>query len=372
METHFKPAMAALGLSASLALAASAHAQSIRIALAGPYTGPLTQYGEMIEQGARTAVEIVNAAGGVRGKPLEIVLMDDGCEPKQAPTVANRIINDGIGFVVGHACSGASIAASDIYDNNSVVMITASSTAPVLTDGKNFDFIFRTIGRDDQQGPAAADFIMNNVKPKRIAVLHDKQSYGQGIATAAHGALKSSGADIAMFEGINAGDSDYSAVITRMKSLGVDFVYFGGYHPEMGLLLRQSAEQNFTARYMGSEGAGNPALNAIAGDAAEGMMLMLPADMTRDPANASIVQAFLDKNRDPGGAFQLTAYSATIAIAQAIAAVGEDTGSVARWLHANNVDTPIGRLSWNQQGDLNAFKFDAFMWHKDGSKSLIE
>jgi len=372
METHFKPMAAALSLSAGLLFAASAGAQTIRIAVAGPFTGPLTQYGEMIEQGARTAVEILNDAGGVRGKPLELVLMDDGCEPKQAPTVANRIVNDGIGFVVGHACSGASVAAADIYENNNVVMITGTASAPVLTEGKGFEFIFRTMGRDDQQGPAAAAFILNKIKPERVAVLHDKQSYGQGIAVAAHDALKQGGANIVMFEGINAGDNDYSAVITRMKSLGVDFVYFGGYHPEMGLLLRQSAEQGLTARYMGSEGAGNPALNAVAGDAAEGMMLMLPADMTRDPANASIVQAFLDKNRDPGGALQLTAYSATLAIAEGIKAVGEDPAKVAEWLHANSVDTPIGQISWDAQGDLKAFKFDAFVWHKDGSKSLLE
>jgi len=372
MKTHCKPIAAALGLSAGLLLCTSAAAQNIRIALAGPFTGPLTQYGEMIEQGARTAVELINAAGGVRGKQLEIVMMDDGCEPKQAPSVANRIVNDGIGFVIGHVCSGATIAAADIYDNGGVVMVTPSATAPVLTDGKNFEFIFRTIGRDDQQGPAAAEFIIEKIQPKRMAVLHDKQSYGQGIATAARDTLEKGGVPVIMFEGINAGDSDYSAVITRMKSLGVDVVYFGGYHPEMGLLLRQSAEQGLNARYMGTEGAGNPDLNAIAGDAAEGMMLMLPADVTRDPANANIVKAFRDKGRDPSGAFQLTSYSATMAIVEAIKAVGEDTTKVAEWLHANTVNTPMGALSWNQQGDLNAFKFDAFMWHKDGSKSLIE
>jgi len=372
MKVHFKPVAAALGLSAGLLFAAQAGAQNIRIALAGPFTGPLTQYGEMIEQGTRTAVEVINAAGGVRGKQLEVVLMDDGCEPKQAPAVANRIVNDGIQFVVGHVCSGATVAAADIYDNSGVVMVTPSATAPVVTDGKNFESIFRTIGRDDQQGPAAAKFILEKIKPKLVAVLHDKQSYGQGIATAAHDMLKAAGVPIALFEGINAGDSDYSAVITRMKSAGVDFVYFGGYHPEIGLLLRQSAEQGFNARYMSDEGSGNPDLNAIAGDAAEGMLLTLPADVTTDPANANIVKAFRDKGRDPTGAFQMTSYSATVAIAEGIKAAGEDGAKVAEWLHANSVDTPIGKLSWNKQGDLNEFEFSVFEWHKDGSKTLFQ
>jgi len=372
MKTRFTPVAAALGLTAGLLLSASAVAQNIRIALAGPFTGPLTQYGEMTEQGTRTAVELVNAAGGVRGKNLEVVMMDDGCEPKQAPSVANRVVNEGIGFVVGHVCSGATVAAADIYDNGGVVMVTPSATSPVVTDGKNFEFIFRTIGRDDQQGPAAAEFILSQIKPGRIAVLHDKQSYGQGIAAAARDTLIKGGANVVLYEGINAGDSDYSAVITQMKGLGVDFVYFGGYHPEMGLLLRQSAEQGLGARYMGSEGAGNPDLNAIAGDAAEGMLVLLPADVTRDPNNADVVKAFRDKGRDPTGAFQLTSYSATMAIVEAIKAVGEDPAKVAAWLHANTVNTPLGALSWNKQGDLNAFKFDTFVWHKDGSRSLFE
>src|SRR3546814_10846637 len=98
-----------------------------------------------------TAVERINAAGGIDGKKLETVVIDDGCEPKQGPVAANRVVNDEIGFVVGHVCSGATIAAADIYNNEGVVMVTPSATSPALTDGKNYEFIFRTIGRDDQR-----------------------------------------------------------------------------------------------------------------------------------------------------------------------------------------------------------------------------
>src|SRR3546814_16101278 len=118
----------------------------------------------------------------------------------------NRVVNDEIGFVVGHVCSGATIAAADIYNNEGVVMVTPSATSPALTDGKNYEFIFRTIGRDDQQGPAAAKFILEKIKPKTVAVLHDKQSYGQGIATAVKDNLEKGGVKVVMFEGINAGE----------------------------------------------------------------------------------------------------------------------------------------------------------------------
>ena len=367
------PVIAALSVAAGLAFGAGAQAQTIKIGVVGPTTGAVTQYGDMVREGVDTAVERINAAGGINGKKLETVVIDDGCEPKQGPVAANRVVNSKIGFVVGHVCSGATIAAADIYNNEGVVMVTPSATSPALTDGKNYDFIFRTIGRDDQQGPAAAKFILEKLKPKKAAVLHDKQSYGQGIATAVKNDLEKGGVPVAIFEGINAGDSDYSAVITKLKSQGVDFVYYGGYHPEMGLLLRQAAEQGVKAKWMGPEGTGNPDINAIAGDAVEGMLLTLPADFTQNAANAEIVKAFAAKKRNASGAFQMTAYTATQVIADGIKGAGsEDPAKVAKYLHANSFDTPIGKVSWNKQGDLTNFQFDVFVWHKDGSKSVYK
>ncbi|AKQ60085.1 branched-chain amino acid ABC transporter substrate-binding protein [Bordetella hinzii] len=374
MKKHFRltPILAACGVAMGLAWS-GAQAQSIKIAVVGPTTGPVTQYGDMVREGVDTAIEQINAAGGVNGKKLEAVVIDDACEPKQGPVAANRVVNQKIGFVVGHVCSGATIAATEIYNNEGVVMVTPSATSPAVTDGKNYEFIFRTIGRDDQQGPAAAKFILEKIKPANVAVLHDKQSYGQGIATAVKNDLEKGGVKVSVFEGINAGDSDYSAVITKLKSNGVDFVYYGGYHPEMGLLLRQAAEQGVKARFMGPEGVGNPDINAIAGDAAEGMLLTLPADFAQNPANAAIVKAFQDKKRNPNGAFQLTAYAATQAIADGIkGAASTDPAKVAKYLHANSFDTPIGKTAWNKQGDLTNFEFQVFTWHKDGSKSAFK
>jgi len=371
MKIKFTPLAASIGLAAGIMMSPSAMADTIKIGIAGPFTGALTQYGTMVKEGVDTAIETLNAKGGVLGKELEAVVVDDACEPKQGPVVANRMVNDGINYVIGHVCSGATIAATTIYDDEGVIMMSPSATAPDVTEGKGFHFIFRTIGRDDQQGPAAADYIINKVKPELVAVVHDKQSYGQGIAAAVRDDLEEAGVEVAFFEGINAGDTDYSAVITKIKSSGADFVYYGGYHPEMGLLLRQGAEQGLDITFMGPEGVGNPDINAIAGDAVEGMLATLPADFTQDKDNADIVKAFEDKGRDPGGAFQLTAYSATISIAKAIEEVGEDNAeAVADWLHENSVDTPIGKVSWDEQGDLTDFKFDIFSWHTDGSKTV--
>ncbi len=370
MQTTFRARtlIAALGLAGAAFVGTAAHAQ-IKIAMVIPTTGALTQYGDMVKEGATTAVEMTNAAGGINGKKIELVAVDDACEPKQGPVAANRVVNGKIGYVIGPVCSGASIAAAPIYNNEGVVVATPSATSPALTDGKNYHFIFRTIGRDDQQGPAAAKFIVDHIKPKKVAVLHDKQSYGQGIANSVRDDLKKAKIDVAMFEGINAGDSDYSAVITKLKGAGVDFVYFGGYHPEMGLLLRQAAEQGLKVKMMGPEGVGNPEVNAIAGNAVEGMLVTLPADFSANPKNAAVVKAFKDAKRNPSGAFQLTSFAAAQSLIAAIKAAGDNPAKVADWLHNNTVDTVIGPIGWNKQGDLKSFDFQVFQWHKDGSKT---
>ncbi|MFG5776072.1 high-affinity branched-chain amino acid ABC transporter substrate-binding protein [Comamonas sp. J-3] len=357
-----------VGLAGAL-LAGAAQAQNIKIGVVIPATGPLTQYGDMVKEGVDTALEQINAAGGVNGNKLEAVIVDDACEPKQGPVAANRVVNAKIQYVVGPVCSGAAIAAAPIYNNEGVVVVTPSATSPALTEGKNFTSIFRTIGRDDQQGPFAAKFIAQTVKPKKVAVLHDKQSYGQGIATAVRDTLKADGVNVALFEGINAGDSDYSAVITKLKSAGIDFVYYGGYHPEMGLLLRQAAEQGLKVRIMGPEGVGNPEINAIAGPAVEGMLVTLPADFASNPKNAALVKAFKDKKRDPSGSFQMGSYTAVKVIADSIKAVGNDGAKVAKHLHTATFETPLGNLAWDAKGDLKAYDFQVFNWHKDGSKT---
>lgn len=367
------PKAAAWLVALAVALPCMAHAQSIKIGFVGPVTGPVTQYGDMVREGIDTAIELINAKGGVNGQPLELVVVDDGCEPKQGPIAANRIVNSKVGFVVGPVCSGATIAGAGIYNDEGVVMITPAATSSALTDGKHFTSVFRSIGRDDQQGPAAAAFIGDTFKPKKVAVLHDKQSYGQGIASTVRDDLNGRGIPVVLFEGINAGDSDYSAVITKLKSAGVDFVYYGGYHPEMGLLLRQAREQGLAARFMGPEGSGNPDINAIAGDAVEGMLLTLPSDFSRDPRNAEIVQAFKAKQRDASGAFQMVSYTAVQVIADAIKGAGTtNPAKVAKYLHENTFSTPIGKVSWNAQGDLNEFRFAVFVWHKDGTKTPYE
>ncbi|HLV18622.1 MAG TPA: branched-chain amino acid ABC transporter substrate-binding protein [Pseudomonas sp.] len=364
---HLRKLIAAMALAgcASQALAAD----NIRIALAGPVTGAVAQYGEMQFVGARMAIEQINKAGGVNGAQLEGVIYDDACDPKQAVAVANKIVNDGISFVVGHLCSSSTQPASDIYEDEGILMITAASTSPDIT-ARGYQLIFRTIGLDNLQGPTAGNFIADKVKPKAVAVVHDKQQYGEGIATAVRDTLQAKGINVVAFEGINAGDKDFSALIAKLKRANVDFVYYGGYHPELGLLLRQSRERGLDARFMGPEGVGNKEISAIAGPASEGLLVTLPRSFDQDPKNQALVEAFKAKKEDPSGPFVFPAYAAVQVIAEGIKIAGStDTEKVAAALRANTFETPTGTLAFDEKGDLKDFSFVVYEWHQDGTKS---
>jgi branched-chain amino acid transport system substrate-binding protein len=347
-------------------------AETLKIAIAGPFTGPVAQYGDMQKIGAEMAVERINAAGGVDGMMLEAVLMDDVCEPKQAVAVANKVINDDIQFVVGHLCSGSTQPASEVYEDEGVLMITPASTNPAITE-RGFELIFRTIGLDSQQGPVAGTFIAEKMKPTKMAIIHDKQQYGQGIAQSVKDTVEKAGVDVAVFEGVNSGQNDFSALITKLKRDGIDFVYYGGYHPELGLILRQSKEQGFDARFMGPEGVGNQEISAIAGDASEGLLVTLPADFAAEPANADLVQAFKDKGQDPSGPFVMPSYAAVQVVTDAIKATGStDPETVAAAMRETTYQTPIGSVAFDEKGDLREFQFVVYEWHTDGSKTVVE
>ncbi|WP_257255082.1 MULTISPECIES: branched-chain amino acid ABC transporter substrate-binding protein [unclassified Endozoicomonas] len=363
--------LAALAVSAAVAGASglAQAADTIKIALAGPVTGPVAQYGDMQFSGAKMAVEQINKQGGVNGKQLEAVVYDDACDPKQAVAVANKIVNDDIRFVVGHLCSSSTQPTTDIYEDEGILMITPASTSPDITS-RGYELIFRTIGLDSLQGPTAGNYIVESIKPKRMAVIHDKQQYGEGIATAVKNTVEKAGIDVAVFEGVTSGDKDFSALIAKLKKEDVDFVYYGGYHPELGLILRQSAQKGLKAKFMGPEGVGNKDISAIAGPASEGLLVTLPKSFDQDPANATLVAAFRAKGEDSSGPFVFPSYSAVQVMAEGMELTkSEDPDEVAEVLRSNTFSTPTGNLAFDGKGDLKDFSFVVYEWHADGTKS---
>ncbi|EON93225.1 leucine ABC transporter subunit substrate-binding protein LivK [Marinobacter lipolyticus SM19] len=369
MTTSVKKLVTAV--STSIALMGAGHAAAeIKIGIAGPMTGPVAQYGDMQFSGARMAIERINADGGVNGEMLEAVEVDDVCDPKQAVTVANRLVNDGVRFVVGHLCSSSTQPASDIYEDEGILMVTPASTSPDITE-RGYELVFRTIGLDSMQGPVAGEYLAS-LNPERVAIIHDKQQYGEGIATAVRDTLKNAGVEIAMFEGITAGDKDFSSLITKLKQADVDYVYYGGYHPELGLILRQAEQADLDTVFMGPEGVGNKDINTIAGDASEGLLVTLPPSFDEKEENKSLVQAFEAKGEDPSGPFVLTSYTAVQLIAEGIEqADSTDPFEVAAALRSGSFDTPIGTVEYDEKGDMKSFEFVVYEWHSDGSKTPV-
>ena len=361
-------AAAALLGTASLGVQAQASGP-VLLGVPIPMTGPNTQYGDEVKAGLLTALEMIKAAGGTEFKPEFI---DEACEPKQAVPAANRVITSGAKFAVAHVCSGITIPASKIYEHEGIVAITPGATSPLVTDTLNGHYFFRTIGRDDQQGPFAAKFMAEKIKPKAVAVLHDKQTYGSGLAQQVKATLDTLKVPVVMYDGITVGDSDYSAVITKLKSAKVDAVFFGGYYAEMGLLLRQAKEQGLKTQFMGPEGVFNQELVAIAGPGIEGMMFTFPADFSERPENKGVLDAFKKAGRSASGAFQMPAYAAVQVLDQAIKAVGADPKKVADYMHANKFNTVIGEVAYDKKGDLKDFEFVVYQLDKAGKRTALK
>ncbi len=354
-----------------LAAVSSVQAESLKIGIAGPVTGPVAQYGDMQKIGAMMAIRQINEAGGINGQTLEGIIYDDACDPKQAVAVANRIVNDDIRHVIGHLCSSSTEPASDIYEEEGVLMITAASTSPTITE-KGYELIFRTIGLDSLQGSLAAAHIRDHVKPERLAVIHDKQQYGEGLATTVKDLLAADGIEAEMFEGVTPGDKDFSALIAKLKRNNIDFVYYGGYHPELGLILRQSREKGFDVPFMGPEGVVNSDLAAIAGEAMEGVLATAPKSFDQNPENAALTEAFKARNEDPSGPFVFPAYAAIQVMTDAIKATGEtDPYALAEYLRAHRFDTTIGEIGFDARGDLTESTFMVYRLHADGSKTAL-
>ena len=213
---------------------------------------------------------------------------------------------------------------------------------------------------------SAAKYIVEKVKPKRIAIVHDKQQYGEGLARSVQDNLKKANADVVFFDGITAGEKDFSTLVARLKKENIDFVYYGGYHPEMGQILRQARAAGLKTQFMGPEGVANVSLSNIAGESAEGLLVTKPKNYDQVPANKPIVDAIKAKKQDPSGAFVWTTYAALQSL-QAGLNQSADPAEIATWLKANTVQTVMGPLSWDAKGDLKGFEFGVFDWHANGT-----
>lgn len=373
-QSFYRKGVLAIAVASVLGLSSYAQAD-LKIGVAGPMTGANAAFGEQYMKGAQAAADQINAAGGVNGEKIVLVKGDDACEPKQAVSVANRLVDqDKVAGVVGHFCSSSTIPASEVYDEAGVIAITPGSTNPQVTE-RGMMGMFRMCGRDDQQGVVAGDYIVDVLKGKKVVVLHDKDTYGQGLADATKAQLEKRGVKPVLYEGLTRGEKDFSAVVTKIRAAGADVVYFGGLHPEAGPLVRQLREQGLKdVAFMSDDGIVTDELVATAGGAqyTNGVYMTFGADPRLLPDSKAVVEQFRKGGTEPEG-YTLYAYASIQALAAAFNGAGSNKGEdAAEWLKANPVKTVMGEKRWDKKGDLTVSDYVVYQWDANGKYHQLE
>ena len=358
-------------LAAGIVFAGSSARAEISIAVAGPMTGQYATFGEQMRNGAEMAVKDINAAGGVLGEQLKLFVEDDACDPKQAVAVANKAGSEGVVFVAGHFCSGSSIPASKVYEEENIIQISPASTNPKLTDEGGWN-VFRVCGRDDQQGGVAGNYIADKFAGKKIAILHDKTAYGKGLADETKRQLNTRGITEAMYEAYTAGEKDYSALVSKLKGAGINVIYLGGYHTEGGLIIRQAAEQGYRPQLISGDAFVTEEFWKITGDTGEGTLMTFSPDPRKNPDAAPVVERFRKAGIEPEG-YTLYTYGAMQAWKQAVEKVGgvEDPEKVAAALKDMQFDTVLGKFSFDDKGDVTAPGYVFYVW-KNGAYDYVQ
>jgi branched-chain amino acid transport system substrate-binding protein len=373
-----------LGLALGLGVAVAGHAAAeIKIGVAGPMTGGNAAFGAQIKQGSEQAVEDINKAGGILGQKITIEIGDDRADPKEGVSVANKFVGDGVKFVVGHFNSGVTIPASEVYQENGILEISPSATNPKVTD-RNMWNIFRVCGRDDQQGGVAGAIIAQKFKGKKIAFVHDKTTYGQGLAEEARKSLNAHGMKEVFFEGVNKDDKDFTALVSKLKSVNPDLVYWGGLQDTGGLILRQMRDQGLKAPLMGGDGIADDEFASIAGPGAEGTLMTFSPDPRTNAKNKAIIDLFRKQRGFEPQAYTLYSYAIVQIYKQAAeAAKSLDSKKVAAVMHSGHVfHTVLGDVSFDKKGDVNGYIVDGkskdryvlYIWKKgaDGRITYVE
>lgn len=359
-------------LTAALVLSGFTAAQAqVKIATVGPITGQYASFGEQMRRGIEVAVKDLNAKGGVLGKKVELVVEDDACDPKQAVAAANKLASQGVRFVAGHFCSGSSIPASAVYAEEDMLQISPASTNPQFTEAaaeKGWKNVHRVCGRDDAQGIVAGKMLATKYKGKKIAILHDKTAYGKGLADETRKNLRKNGGKEAMYEAYTAGEKDYSALVSKMKSVGIDVFYVGGYHTEAGLMIRQAHEQGYKPQLVSGDALVTDEFWKITGPAGEGTLMTFQPDPRKNAEAKDLVAKFRAQKYEPEG-YTLYTYAAVQVWAAAAEKAGSfDTAKLASTIRGNTFDTVIGKLTFDNKGDVENPEYVWYIWN-DGKYS---
>jgi branched-chain amino acid transport system substrate-binding protein len=341
-------------------------AETIKIGIAGAHTGDLASYGLPTVKAAELIAKSVNAKGGILGKKIELIIEDEACKPELATNVATKLVSAKANAVIGHICSGATKAALRTYKDARIIVISPSATSPELSLSGQYPNFHRTIAPDDAQAGLVVDFALKTLKLKKFAVIHDKGDYGKGFAEYAKKFLEESkDGKVVLYEGITPGAVDYSAIVQKIKYSGAEAVVYGGYHPEAASVVQLMRKRNMKTVFISDDGVKDQTFIKVAATAAEGVYASGPKDTTNNPLAITAINEHKKAYGAEPGAFYLNAYSAMLAIVNAITkAKSTEYKAVHKALRTYFTDTPLGKIKFNDRGDAIGVGFSMYQVRK--------
>ena len=354
----------------TLAAGAPPAAAEIPIGFASPLTGPFAESGERNRIAVEMAVEDLNQRGGVLGQQVTVIAADDACGMQKALDVARALVDAGVAVVIGHMCSHSSLLAAGIYETADRLMITPFSTHPRLTE-EGRQNVFRLKGRDDDQGRLAGDFLADRFAGKRIAILHDGSTYGEGLAKEARKQLRARGERETIYDMYTPGAPHYRDLLARLRQERIDVLYVGGYGPDAGLILRTARKRGNHVQLIGGDGLGMDGFWSVAGEFGEHAIFSERPDVRDRPDAAALVERFRGRGLGTrtGG---LGAYAAVQVWAQAVERAGTlELAPVARALRRGRFDTVLGPVAFDGKGDLEGAAWQWRVW-TDGEYIPLE
>jgi branched-chain amino acid transport system substrate-binding protein len=332
----------------------------ILIGAAGPVTGSMAWFGEQMQQGMDRKIAELNAAGGVLGEQVQLLLVDDYCDAEQAIAAAKKLVEARVAAVIGHLCSGASIPASKVYAEAGILMISPYSSNPMLTE-QGLANVFRVCGRDTLQAALVSEYLAKHWGGDDIAIVHDGEAYGKGVAEEALRHLTDRGVAGILFEAIEPGQPDYSHLIDKLQAEGIDALYYGGYTAEAGLIIRQARSRGYDLEMIGPDALNSEYFWHVAGPAAVGVKFASYADPRINEEAAAVVEQFRTEGYEPEG-LTLYAYAGVQVWAQAVEKAGTaEPKAVAEALRAHEFDTVLGTIGFDEKGDV--YGYEPFVWY---------
>jgi branched-chain amino acid transport system substrate-binding protein len=338
----------------------------IKVGIAGPLSGSALNTGEQQEVGAQKAIVHLNNKGGLLGQKIVAISVDDACDGRQAKAVAQQLVSEGVVFVVGHVCSACSLAAIKLYEKAGIIMISPASTNPKVTDegGPN---VFRVIGRDDQQGTIAGDYLADHHRNSNIAIIHDGDAYGKGLAEFTKTELNKRGVTEVLFDSYKRDKKDYRSLVNKLVNKKVDALYVGGYMDDIGIIIRQAKKELPNLLLYSGDSLVDDEFLFIAGDAGIGAHFTFGPDMRQKPEAQDVAAAIREEDAYEPEGYTLYAYGAVQAWAQAVEQEGSlKPKAIIKALRKGTFDTVLGKIGFDEKGDVTGIS--TFVWYVFGKK----